>query len=470
MKVGSGVFSVEPEAGISTRPYQRRIEMKIKTRGTGLMLAAAALLMTPAVGENEGSLVQRIDTLQAKVDNYLAQDEEREQIRSDEAYEELIHRLELGMDALKELGKEDALHHLERIADEVRKERQGARRARRQERAGVEQRRVRDEARSEIDVVRERLKVMRLAVDAYLEAGDVHAAELVELAMHSRELAIEGRRDEKAASIRERAPDREKLAGLLKRAAHLWAEWGHEKRAGALAELAQTFAEQARRRQERAARGETREPESTDGRLDDLKVRLEIVRLALGAHARMGHADARDILERLLVVGEMQAEGASDQSIAQAAEGLSMGIIIELLQRASGQFREWDMGERARACNQLAEFYARRERERAQGEAGETRAEPDPRYRREHSSDQLEQLERAEQETRKALEGIRPQHSRYELVLRRLEEIEQAKQALQADRVDRDVLMQRLADRVDVLQSELNEVKQALRKLGVERR
>ncbi len=446
--------------------------MKIGTRATGLVLATAALLMTPAVGEDEVSLAQRVDTLQAKVDHYLAQNEEHEHPRSDEEYAELIERLELGMGALRELGKEDALHRLARIADEVRKERQMARddRGRDRERERLPERLTAREGNSEIDVVRKRLKVMRLAVDGYMEVGDVHAAERVEYAMHARELAIEGRRDEEAARIREAAPDREELVGLLRRASHLYQEWGNEKKAGLLLELARTYHEQARRIQQRATRGEAREGERPATRLDDLNKRLEIVRQALAAHTRLGHADARDILERLLVVGEMQAEGASDQSIAQAAEGLSMGTIIELLQQASAQYREWRLPAQARACNQLAEFYARRERERA---GGETRAEPEARSRREHSREQLEELERAEQETRKALEGIRPQHSRYVDLQRRLEKLERAKQGLQPDRaeqVDRDVLMQKLADRIDVLQSELNEVKQALRKLGVERR
>ena len=97
--------------------------------------------MAPAVGEDEVSLVQRVDTLQAKVDHYLAQDRERD-FRSDEAYVELLERLELGMSALKELRKEDALHNLDRIADEVRKERQAAQRARRRGRERVEEPRV----------------------------------------------------------------------------------------------------------------------------------------------------------------------------------------------------------------------------------------------------------------------------------------------------------------------------------------
>ena len=78
------------------------------------------------------------------------------QSRSDEDYEELIHRLELGMSALEELGREDALHVLHRVADQVRDERAAARR-------GGENEEIRE--------VRRRPRVMRHAVDARLEAG-----------------------------------------------------------------------------------------------------------------------------------------------------------------------------------------------------------------------------------------------------------------------------------------------------------
>ena len=73
-------------------------------------------------------------------------------------------------------------------------------------------------------------------------------------------------------------------------------------------------------------------------------------------------------MERFVHAAELQAEGASDDTLAQAFEGLSMDMTIELLQKSSGLYREWGMKERAAACSQLAEFYAQRERGGREGD------------------------------------------------------------------------------------------------------
>jgi len=403
--------------------------MRVRIGTIGWVFAAVLLSLSAAgFGGDERTLVQRVDDLQAKVDGYLQEREVPREGRSDEEYAELIERLELGMQALKDLGREDALHQLARIADEVRAERkaasEGRRRALREERG--------DRERSEVEVVRERLEVMRLAVDAFVAAGQHDAADLVERAMHARELALEGRRDEEAARIRESAPDRRKLAELLKRASHLWDREGHERKAGALAELARTFAEQA---------GREERPEAAAAKLDELKVRLKIVRLALKAHEEQEHHDACEILERLLVVGELQAMGASDESIVQAARGLEMGTIIELLQRASGAYREWGKDEPAALCGQLAEHYARRERERA----GATAAR----------ADRGEEAPEAERDRR------------------RLEEIEQAKREVREGGTpprDGGVALERVQRRLEELQVELDQLRRVVRELCSERR
>lgn len=432
--------------------------MKVRFGTIGWVFAAVLLSLSAAVVRgDERSLVQRVDDLQAKVDGYLQEREPQREGRSDEEYAELIERLELGMQALKELGREDALHQLARIADEVRAERRAAREVRR----GGEREERGDRGRSEVEVVRERLQVMRLAADAFVAADQHDAADLVERAMHARELALEGRRDEEAARIRESAPDRRKLAELLKRAAHLWAEQGHERKAAALAELAGTFAEQERR----AAR-----PDASGPNLDDLKVRLKIVRAALRAHQERQHHDACEILERLLVVGELQAMGASDDSIFAAAKGLEMGTIIELLQHASGAYREWEKAEPAAACAQLAEYYARRERQR------ERAVQPGPQADRggeapeaEHDRRRLEYLEKEEQALREELEGLRPQHSRSSIIQRKLEQLEQRKREVRegggAPPRDGGVALQRVQRRIEELQEELDQLKRVVRSM-----
>ena len=59
--------------------------------------------------------------------------------------------------------------------------------------------------------------------------------------------------------------------------------------------------------------------------------------------------------------------------MAQAFEGLSMGMTIELLQKASGYYAGWGAEERSVLCNRLAEFYAARQR--GAGDSGERERE-----------------------------------------------------------------------------------------------
>ena len=74
-----------------------------------------------------------------------------------------------------------------------------------------------------------------------------------------------GKREGDARRIIERAPAREELSGLLAKAAHLYEEWGKAEHAHALARLAETYADQARRR--RGREGE-REREAADAGAD----------------------------------------------------------------------------------------------------------------------------------------------------------------------------------------------------------
>jgi len=402
---------------------KKRIESILRGRLV-LALGAAAFLGVPAAGGGDVSLVQRVDTLQNKIDTYLAQEQQPE-LRSDGEYVKLIEGLEYGMEALKKLGNERELKHLAAIADGLRQERKKAQHERQQGAARG--------GDSEIAEVRRRLGVLRFAVHGFVEAGDHAAAERVELAMRARELAIEGVRGEKLAKVREAAPAREELAGHLARAAQLWDEWGHETKARLLGELAETYAEQARRRQGREG---AREREATG--LDDLNARLEIVRYALAAHTEAKHPDAQEMLEWLLAIGQAQADGTPPPKISNV-RGLSMGTIIELLQGASGLYREWGNGERARQCNQLAEFYARRERERAR-----------------------------EREQAQGLEGLG--HTGGDDANDDGEGRERGHDAREGEEAEHAAAVRRLTNRVEKLQAELNEVKQALRELGRERR
>ncbi len=96
------------------------------------------------------------------------------------------------------------------------------------------------------------------------------AAELLEHAIHARELGLEGRRDDEAQHIRESAPNRGQLSEILGLASRLWAEFGHEERAHAVGELAEQMRARLHRQQDDRAQREQDRPrrEARDRRED----------------------------------------------------------------------------------------------------------------------------------------------------------------------------------------------------------
>jgi len=237
----------------------------------------------------------------------------------------------------------------------------------------------------EIRTVRRRLDVMRLAVDAFLEADRQDAAKRVELAMHTRELAIAGVRNEKAEAVAKAAPNRGQLAELLGAASNLYEKRGKREPSQALAELAEVYAQQWRRQKRAEDEGRTSEHEHEhegehEGRagegLDSLERRVRILSLARSAYDKAGHERNEKALANAVRYGKLALEGSNQEALAKAAEGLpSRGNLIELLQGAHNLWAEWGDQERARMCHQLAEYYAGQlragaEQEHARAERG----------------------------------------------------------------------------------------------------
>jgi hypothetical protein len=92
---------------------------------------------------------------------------------------------------------------------------------------------------SERATVQRQIKIMRYALDALLERERKNEAELLERAMHARELALEGRRDERAMRIREQAPSPEAQIEILTFAVEILRETDRTERAVAVRRLAQ---------------------------------------------------------------------------------------------------------------------------------------------------------------------------------------------------------------------------------------
>lgn len=106
-----------------------------------------------------------------------------------------------------------------------------------------EGRTARERPRSEREVAMHQLEVMRMALPALREAKRGDAVEMLNLAIHAREMMLEGRRDEEAQRVRERAPDRHQLAEILSMAAKLWREYGNVDKSVAVGQLAGQLSE-----------------------------------------------------------------------------------------------------------------------------------------------------------------------------------------------------------------------------------
>ena len=326
----------------------------------GLALIAGLLLFTPATGQ---------ETPRPTTDARPGAE-----VRSDEEYELLIHRLEMGMSALEELGKGDALQLMRRVTDQVREERAAAKRRgsdRRQEasRAGAAR-----ETDINVNALEQRIEILRAAQGAYerLAARDEskrERAEILKRFLHVGELLHSGA---EGTVIREayEGLDKRQIIALLRGASKVYSEWGQAPRARACKALAEYYAEREGERADLAPVVKVKK-EARSWNLEERADRVEVLRFGREAHVKAGWETAAEQLGRTIRIGEMQLAGESLENVGELVEGLSMELIVEHLERASGMYREWGVGDRARLCAGLAKLYTQRD---LGGEAGEEKA------------------------------------------------------------------------------------------------
>jgi len=159
-----------------------------------------------------------------------------------------LHRLE---DQVAELRAE--VRRLRAQLQESRGPQKEVKRTVRREGQRKEERAREERPKSEREVVAHQLEVMRMALPALKEANRGDAAELLTLAIRSREVMLEGRRDAEAQRIRERAPKRKQLAEILSMAARLWREFGKAEKGAVVGQIAEQLAG-GRQRQEKEKR------------------------------------------------------------------------------------------------------------------------------------------------------------------------------------------------------------------------
>ncbi len=160
-----------------------------------------------------------------------------------EAQERELKRLREENERLRRELRERAGSAREREREvRVRIQREGRERQERERPRERDEGRVRGERpRSEREVALNQLEVMRMALHGLREAERGDAVEMLTLAIRSREMMLEGRRDEEAQRVRERAPDRQQLAEILSMASKLWREFDNADKSVAVGRLAEQF-------------------------------------------------------------------------------------------------------------------------------------------------------------------------------------------------------------------------------------
>jgi hypothetical protein len=199
----------------------------------------------------------------------------------------------------------------------------------------------REEARPhpEREALKHQIHALKMAGDAFREAGKEEALEKVHRAIRARECALEGRRDEEAQEIRRRAPDREETIELLTWARKLYDEWGKEDRAVALGRMAEAL----------RARPEDR-PHREEGAGELVHHEIEVFGIACHAFEEAERPDAADIMRRAAHVRKLGLHG----QVGGKVDAPSREEEIELLSQAAGLWMEWGFEEKARTVGHLA--------------------------------------------------------------------------------------------------------------------
>ncbi len=254
---------------------------------------------------------------------------------------EVLDGLERGMAALEELGRRDALEHLQRIADDVRQELHSDRRHQR--------------GRSERALVENQLETLRLAIPALREGGRRDSAELAEHAIRAREMMLEGRNDREARMFRDRAPNREQIVELLALSEALYREFGMVERARQIDRLADELwagrdRPRGRRRAERERRGHS---DSAD---EHGRYQLQVMEHALHALKEAEREDAADLIMRAIKAHVVELQGRRGAEADEVRRrGPDLAKQVEILHLAARLWEEFGNPERAQAVRRLAE-------------------------------------------------------------------------------------------------------------------
>ena len=291
--------------------------------------------------------------------------------------------------------------------------------AERRERREAEQRERSERGGGEREILMHQIEVMRAALHALMEANKKDAAEMLENAIRAREVMLEGRKDDEAHMIRERAPKQEQLTEILGLAANLWREFNNQDKAAAVGQLAEELGRPRDREQQREHAEREREPRQDAERREqphpEAREKFVQEKRELAEHAR--HLE-----EQLGALRDDQDEEARELQ----------AMLREVHQRIQGIDRE--LGEAPREVHQRIQGIDRELGEAPRDrphEAEEPRHEPAPEQRVRELQEEYRRLEERARDVQVALrelgddnqEEARALTQEYEEIRRRAEQI-----------------------------------------------
>ncbi len=283
----------------------------------------------------------------------------------------ILEGLEQGLVALERLGRHEAHQILQHVAEDVRRE--------------LHERGDRHRDLTEREIAERQIAVLRMALPALREAQREEAVELASRAIRAREVGLEGRRDDEAHRLRNRAPNRERTVELLVLAQEIYREYGDRERANALSRMTE---ELWRPHRERRSRVRERERAIHE---------VEVMRLALPALREGGRRDAAELLERAIQ--------GRESGVVRGGPEPGPGDLAEILHLASDLWLEFGHPDRAEVVAELAEKM--RARWRATRQRHERQFERSPEWPRETAPHRVEQLEERIAELQHALDSLR---------------------------------------------------------------
>ncbi len=246
---------------------ENEIELERAQDRVRTMLREAEKLKERGSHEDARHLVAKAEELQAKINEIRARNKGKARHKKEDT-RAVLDGLERGIKALKAIGRNKEAEHLMEIAVGFRRE--------------LEQRsKHREHGEKERKAARKHLTVMGYALDGLVKAKKGDSAEMLERAMHARELRLEGRRDKEALHIYERSPSRGQVIELLMYGRKMLLEFGNKEKAHAVGNLVERMTKEKKRDSRKEYRVEVRrekrfgpKPDAPMGRMKHLEDRL----------------------------------------------------------------------------------------------------------------------------------------------------------------------------------------------------